>query len=627
MKKITFSLLLVSVALFANAQSGNNLLGYKNGIPVSTSRYMKCTGFRITRPVRDLAKQGGNNTNTEQKEPVELPVQVGKERNSMHHLNKEKEVDPVLQRAMGTMTLDTPLVNFEGVNWAYRPDATCAAGPNYIVQCVNLCQFAVYDKTGNPLLTTDMSTIGFSCSDDPIVMYDKFADRWFLSDVSNGYSDLTIAVSTTSDPTGTYYVYSFAYPVMPDFPKYSIWPDGYYATYRDISMDTVGVCVFDRNRMLKGDPSAGMIVSKFPNAHVINKNSQLPASPRLISCDGVLPPYGTPEYLMYYTNVNMGDPSNSIMIYQLNTDTTAKTCKLTFVDSLATAPYNGYFAGYQFGGNIIEPGGQSVWSLEGFFAIKAPYIRFTGYNSVVLSNTVNLGDSVGGIRWYELRQNDTTSKWSIYQQGTYGPNDSVSRWNSGIAMNMNGDISIAYDVTNKYNLYPGIRYTGRLASDPPGVMTFKEQTAIKGTHSFDTQWGDICGSWLDPDGYTFWHTNQYIIDSTSTCDGCGTANVRIFSYKLSTNTLAVGSLPAHAEAVKVFQSGEQLNVRVNGLSNNDKVVVNLFDINGKQLLAQWLTPRSNGFETTLNVSSFARGVYLVRVGNSGFQKVVKVIIE
>jgi hypothetical protein len=615
MKKIALFSFLLAFTSGAFAQQQNKEAG--------NSSYIKPVSFHITRPLRELSN---SEMKTSAPNEEELGDGPGKHPAPVFNPQKNYPPDPVVQQTPGALTLDTPLVNFEGGNWTYRPDANGAAGPNHYVQGVNLCNFNIYNKTGQLLLSTDMSVLGGSCSDDPIVMYDKFADRWVVTDVAYNYKNLSVAVSTSPDPTGSYYVYTYVFPVMPDYPKYSIWPDGYYATYRNINNDTVGVGVFERNRMLKGDPTAGIILAKFPNGSsapykVINKNSQLPGSPKILTCDGALPPYGTPEYLMYYTNVNMGEPSNNIMIYKLATDTTNKKCVVTFVDSLATAPFNGYFSGYSTTGNIKEPGGQGVWSLEGPFQFRVPYIRFTGYSSVALCNTVNLGSSIAGVRWYELRQNDTTQKWSIYQQGTYGPSDGISRWNSSICMDLNGDISIAYNVTNSTNLYPGIRYTGRLAGDPLGTMTFAEQTAKTGTHSFAQQWGDICESTLDPDGLTFWHTNQYIIDPTGSV-----ANVRIFSYRLSSTLTGVGSVPKNETGVHVFSADNYLNVQVEGIPSNEPVVVNLFDINGKQLSSQWLTPLLNRLEHKINIEGLARGTYLVRVGNARFQKVCKVVI-
>ena len=95
-------------------------------------------------------------------------------------------------------------------------------------------------------------------------MYDKFADRWIISEFqakpTNGNeNELLFAVSTTGDPTGTYYLYTFEPDAADfvDYPKYSIWSDGYYET---CNCDFQKVTVYERAKMLAGDTSAGFIV-------------------------------------------------------------------------------------------------------------------------------------------------------------------------------------------------------------------------------------------------------------------------------------------------------------------------------------------------------------------------------
>ena len=98
--------------------------------------------------------------------------------------------------------------------------------------------FQVWDKTGNSLYgPVGLNTLwqGSTNDGDPIVMYDQFADRWVISQFQISSYTLLIAVSTTPDPLGTYYEYSFTVPEFPDYPKYSIWHDGYYLT-----LNTVG---------------------------------------------------------------------------------------------------------------------------------------------------------------------------------------------------------------------------------------------------------------------------------------------------------------------------------------------------------------------------------------------------
>jgi len=40
-----------------------------------------------------------------------------------------------------------------------------------------------------------------------------------------------VAVSTSSDATGTFHLYSFSFgSKLPDYPKVGVWPDAYYIT-------------------------------------------------------------------------------------------------------------------------------------------------------------------------------------------------------------------------------------------------------------------------------------------------------------------------------------------------------------------------------------------------------------
>ena len=98
---------------------------------------------------------------------------------------------------------------------------------------------------------------------------------------------------------------------------------------------------------------------------------------------------------------------------------------------------------------------------------------------------------VAGARWYEIRR--TGGTYSVYQQGTYAPNDGVHRWMGSIAADKNGNMALGYSVVNGTNVFPGIRYTGRLAGDLLGQMTLGEGTVVNGTASqthVNSRWGD-----------------------------------------------------------------------------------------------------------------------------------------
>ncbi len=606
-------------------QSGQNT----GGLKTSHTRYAKCVRFFISKPLRELpaAKYIKDRDKVEAND--KLAIQIDK------LIPKPKPQpfsgDPIVQRAMGGQILDTPLVNFNGISSALDPpDPDGAVGPNYFVQADNM-NLAVYDKSGNVVMAPrdlgylwDSSEVG-----DPIVMYDKFADRWFVSQLemdAGGYWDLAAAVSVTNDPTGAYYSYLFCVgdlsgDPMPDYPKYSIWTDGYYCTCRFFG-GPEQVLVLERNRMLAGSPSAGMMNDSLPESHAFSGNNRLTNAPKTLDCEGSLPPYGTPNYLFFFENLASGGPSNSIVIYQIAVDTTSKQITSTVDDSLATAPFNAYFNGSGLYTNISQPGmNESIDDLDGCFNYRVPFRSFVGYNSIVLSNTVNLGNLVAGIRWYEVRQDQVTKKFSIYQQGTFGPADGISRWNASIDMDDDGDIALAYNVSDSLTTYPGIRYTGRLSTDPLGQMTFAEQTAINGSGTWNgSRWGDYSQTTVDPtDGVTFWHTNEYVNDSNNEA-------TRIFSFRLN-KPAGVQQIKSPNGELSAYQSGGILNVVAISLPNNDKTIVNLFDMDGRQITSDWVQPQAGKITYQINVSSLATGVYLLRIGNEKYQIVKKVVLN
>src|SRR4030042_1456485 len=96
---------------------------------------------------------------------------------------------------------------------------------------------------------------------------------------------------------------------------------------------------------------------------------------------------------------------------------------------------------------------------------RLAYRNFGDHEALVLNHTVNAGSGRAGIRWYEVR--NPGSSPTLYQQGTYAPNDTEHRWMGSLAMDHTGDIALGYSASSS-SVYPSIRYTGRLADDPLG---------------------------------------------------------------------------------------------------------------------------------------------------------------
>ena len=136
----------------------------------------------------------------------------------------------------------------------FRPfDPSAAAGPNHVIQMINSTTFKVYNKTtGAAMLTGTLGNLWASPTandGDPIVLYDKAADRFFMSQFGQTGNKIYIAVSTTADPLGSWYTYTFTSPQFPDYLKFGVWQDGYYMTSNQA---TQKVFAFERSAMLSG---------------------------------------------------------------------------------------------------------------------------------------------------------------------------------------------------------------------------------------------------------------------------------------------------------------------------------------------------------------------------------------
>ena len=79
-----------------------------------------------------------------------------------------------------------------------------------------------------------------------------------------------------------------------------------------------------------------------------------------------------------------------------------------------------------------------------------------------------------------------------------------------IALDGSGNIALGYSVSGS-TIFPDLRYTTRLESDPPGVLGSEAVlVAGGGAQSGSNRWGDYSAMTVDPvDQATFWYTGEY----------------------------------------------------------------------------------------------------------------------
>ncbi|MBL7985538.1 MAG: T9SS type A sorting domain-containing protein [Flavobacteriales bacterium] len=418
-------------------------------------------------------------------------------------------------------------------------------------------------------------------------------------------------MSETGDPTGSYYAYSYTFTQFPDYPKFSIWWDGYYMT----SNSNRTAVVFERDQMLLGNPNARMVALTAPSVINSGFTSVLPAD-----ADGDLPPAGTPCYFFNIEDNSWGAPSDRIKIYEMSTNwSNTSSTSVTQSQTLNTAAFDPWLgSGWN---NIPQPGTtQKLDAGLGIFYYRAQHTRWADHNSVVLCHGVDVGSNHCAIRWYELRDaND--GNWSIYQQGTWNP-DGADRFYGSIAMDMNGNIGLGYSCADDVNdVYVGLRYTGRYADDPLGQMTLVEQSVIAGTSSQEgtNRFGDYAHMSLDPDGQTFWCTAEYIGSG-------GNPRTRVYSFSLA-GSVGEEEVVSTAPGFNLNASfvDDRIQVSVTGMASAATASLEVIGLDGRQVLREELDARAGDVSRSLDGASLAAGVWFVRVVNGTQQKVKRIV--
>ncbi|HEV2383018.1 MAG TPA: hypothetical protein VG206_24895 [Terriglobia bacterium] len=439
----------------------------------------------------------------------------------------------------------TSLLNFDGISHTNSfcgcapPDTEGVVGATQYVQYVNTA-YEVYNKTTGasvlgPLAGNSFwSGFGGQCQNnddgDPIVAYDKVAQRWFFGqNVFVTPYTVCIAVSTTSDATGSYnrYSYSLGNSSFPDYPKWGVWPDptnnAYFQSFNIFAggFTETGseACAADRAAMLAGSAAPNFVCFVTP---LSNRFNILPAD-----LDGTtLPPSGSPGYYL-----ELASATGNLNIWQFKPNfTTPSSSTFTGPTLITTAAFNEVCPSTLRNACIKQPSpGELLEGLSDRLMYRLNYRNFGTYESLLVTHSVvPTGSGVTALsaaRWYEVRSPGSSP--TVFQQGTF-QNNKISYWMGSIAQDQDGNMALGYSGTDT-SLDPSVFYTGRLSTDPLNTME-SPKLVVKGTgvqESTSNRWGDYSLMSVDPtDDCTFWYTQMYIKTT-----GSFNWNTRINSFK------------------------------------------------------------------------------------------------
>ncbi|MCL4393609.1 MAG: hypothetical protein M1482_02155 [Chloroflexi bacterium] len=468
--------------------------------------------------------------------------------------------DPVRQAGVSAPRLAGPVQSFDGLAFTgyYPPDPNGDVGLSYYVQAVNV-EIGVFTKTGTLLASFTFDALfngatdpsGNPCSafqnkGDPIVLYDATVDRWLLADMawasSAGPFYECIAVSQSGDPTGSWWLYAMPATDPPasndlqiDYPKLGVWSDGYYMTanmFDSVGGETVRVWALNRDDLTTGaDLRHVSFDLAAPYANLLPGNMR-GSNP---------PPSGRPAF---FASVDQPD---AFHLWQFQVDWVNES------SSTFSVPVDLTVASFVMPCNaannlqcVPELSGEQVDALGDRLMMQLQYRNVEGTESLWAAHTVaetSDGSTPTGIRWYEIR--DPYSAPTVYQQGTYMPNDSYYRWLPSLAVDQSNDMLVGFSISSSTR-HPAVEYAGRQGGDPLGTLPRGEGLLIQGTGSQNggfNRWGDYSAMTIDPtDDCTFWYTNEYYsssggwrtrIGSLQPFPACGYApNTFLFKYLL-----------------------------------------------------------------------------------------------
>ena len=447
--------------------------------------------------------------------------------------------DTVVQNKFMTNLLGNiiPGLNFDGIPY---PGVVCSCAPPDTNGYVGLAQYVqtvndgyqVFDKvTGNSVLgpasiRSVWASFGGVCetggNGDPVMLYDKMANRWVISQfaISPGTSVPNrecIAVSTTSDATGTWKRYDFD--LRPfglnyyDYPKLGSWPDAYYMAMNIFDSSSLAYLgtepfAFDRTQMLAGNP-ATVISPGLVGSPANNEDPVMPSD-----FDGtILPPSGAPNAFLEFPDAT-GNNGGHYRYWQYTVGVPfGNGPTFTQFTGPAAAPFSFLFT--------LVPQLGSPDGLDGIGDRLMFRLAYRNFGTPAAPNESWVGNfsvSSGGVaapRWFELKNLGGPSGF-VNQEGTYQP-DSTWRWMGSVAMDQSGNLAVGFSASSA-TINPQIHYAFRLATDPPGTLT-GENDAFDGTGSqTDTsnRWGDYSSMTVDPvDDCTFWYTQEYYSTTSS----------------------------------------------------------------------------------------------------------------
>ena len=402
------------------------------------------------------------------------------------------------------------------------PDTHGAAGPNHLMATLNT-EVQIQSRTGAVVSKMTLSAFWNSLNNvdpfDPKILYDPYSNRWMFTCTATAKSSdsaVLIAVSNTSDPTGTWKRYKIkadaASASWADYPSFGFnrnWivvSVNMYLNGGSGGFDTARLFIFDKNTLYTGT-TAPVTIEDTGGATLV------PAT----TYDNTV----NTLYIVEATDGNSGGRG----FLRLSTITGAIGNEVV-TEGTAFPSTTNTWAGVGSTGflDFAPQLGSSQKIMNNDDRMQNVIYR---NGSLWCTHTVFLPASTGSrsaVQWWQLSTSGNIQQFGRIDDATGGKFYAFP----SIAVNKTNDAMIGYSRFSAQQ-YAAANYSFRAASDPPNTM--QSETILKPGEApyYKTygggrnRWGDYSATMVDPtDDAAFWTLQEYAETSSGGSDRFGT---------------------------------------------------------------------------------------------------------
>jgi hypothetical protein len=431
------------------------------------------------------------------------------------------------------------------------PDTNVAAGPNQVVEVVNLAM-QVFDKAGSPLAgPVSLDTffgIGGNFSSDPKVRYDPGSQRWFISMLSLNTSSaststtgqIDLAVSSGSDlSTATWKSYQFPTPSnLPDQPDIGFSADKVVIAANGFA------CLPAKSGGCNAGGPTGNLFFVIDKADLTSMASSPRAdfykpgfdSPTTFSIQPArMMPGTSPQPATLYMAAVAPDSSSFMHVFTVDGLPNSSTVQLTSlpINSLIDPP------------NAIQPGGSQPGQFTGDNRLQDAVWQDGSLWVSANSMCTPQGDTSARdcLRFIEILT-DSSPSMEVNQDFDYGT-PGTDYYYPAVAIDDAENLVSVFSRSSSTE-FPSLYFASRLQSDPLDSMSYPVEIESGKTNyvSGHHRWGDYSGASIDPsDGSKVWVAGEYATTASGTNWGTWIAEVEAGSSTGPTSTATATPAP------------------------------------------------------------------------------------